>query len=89
MKEYKIENNTLFFECPSCSDFVIVMKDEINCSIFRHGVYKDSGMQIDPHMPKEQCEKLHISNMIYGCSNPFKIIIKNGDYFNVIKCEYI
>ena len=56
----------IYIQCPHCGiDIEIV---EINCGIFICGVDKN-GKQIDPHLPKEQCEKL---NDIYGCKNSFK-----------------
>ena len=42
--------------CPHCSEFIIIAK--LNCGIFRHGIYKDDGKQIDPHLCKEECEEL-------------------------------
>lgn len=33
---------------PQCSTPIIVCTKEINCAIFRHGVMKETGLQIDP-----------------------------------------
>ena len=66
--------------CPWCNMPIEVV--QLNCSIFRCGVYKDSWCQIMPHLPKEECDKL--VNVIWGCSRPFRII--NG---KVEKCDYI
>ena len=63
-------------ECPHCKECIIIEK--INCAIFRHGVLKSNGQQIDPHSAKELCEYYVKNNLIYGCGNPFKIIIKNS-----------
>ena len=38
--------------CPNCNEFIIVEK--LNCGIFRHGILKETGKQIDPHLSKEQ-----------------------------------
>ena len=71
-----------YVNCPHC--LLIVEIREINCSIFRHGVYKLNYRQIDPHLNKEQCDYLFNNNLIYGCGKPFRII----DNIAVI-CDYI
>lgn len=73
-------------ECPHCKEYIIIEK--INCSIFRHGVLKSTGQQIDPHSAKELCKYFIKNNLIYGCGNPFKIILKNGEFETEI-CGYI
>ena len=88
-KEYTIENNFLIFECPNCGETIIVNKYEINCSIFRHGILKISGEQINPHLPKDECDKLYLSNSIYGCSKPFRILMKNEELYSVVESDYI
>jgi hypothetical protein len=72
--------------CPHCNDQTIIEK--LNCGIFRHGSYKLSGKQIDPHTSKEVCDDLINNNLIYGCGKPFKIVIIN-DIFIAEICEYI
>lgn len=76
----------LIIICPYCSDCILIQ--QLNCKIFRHGVYKDSGKQINPHMKKEKCDLLKNQNKIYGCGKPFMIIIENNDY-KAIECDYI
>ena len=67
-------------KCPHCDMSIII--EEVRCGIFRCGIYKDTFQQVDPHLPKEECDKL--GNTIYGCSKPFQIIN------NIIsKCDYI
>ena len=61
-----------YVNCPHCLSIVEIQ--EINCSIFRHGVYKLNYWQIDPHLNKEQCDYLFNNNLIYGCGKPFCII---------------
>jgi hypothetical protein len=67
--------------------------EELNCKIFRCGIYKNNFEQIDPHLNKEECDRLYNNGLIYGCSKPFmvNITIKNDnnvDYESVI-CDYI
>ncbi len=59
-------------ECPHC--LMMIEITEINCAIFRHGVYKKNNKQINPHMSKADCDKLFNQGKIYGCGKPFKII---------------
>ena len=66
--------------CPHCDMPIII--EELNCGIFRCGIYKDTFKQVDPHLSKEECDKL--GDTIYGCGKPFQY--RN----NVIsKCDYI
>lgn len=78
--------------CPHCKDTVII--EQLNCCIFRHGVFKDSGQQISPHAPKLECDNLFENNLIFGCSKPFQIVKDETDPSNIQKmkvviCEYI
>lgn len=72
----------MIIKCPNCGEYVII--DEINCGIFRHGMYKDTLEQINQHETREKCESLLRENKIYGCGKPFMI---KGD--EIKKCEYI
>jgi hypothetical protein len=72
--------------CPSCSQPVIIA--EINCAIFRHGIYKHTGQQIDPHAKKEVCDLLIERGEINGCGKPFRLEMKNGEFVAVV-CDYI
>lgn len=87
MNEVKIVDETLVFECPHCNEEVIVLRAEINCAIFRHGVIKHNFEQVNPHLPKHECDKLFAENIVYGCCKPFEIIIKDDKYY-VVQCEY-
>lgn len=73
-------------ECPHCKDLIIIEK--LNCGIFRHGQYKNTGKQVGPHSSKEKCEALIKNNAIYGCGKPFQIVIENNIKL-VKKCGYI
>jgi hypothetical protein len=61
--------------CPNCNDILII--SELNCSIFRHGIYKKTNTQMDQHLSEEMCHKLIETNQIYGCGKPFQIIIQD------------
>jgi hypothetical protein len=72
--------------CPHCSNLIIIEK--INCAIFRHGIFKENGNQIDPHSSKDLCEYYIKQNIIYGCGKPFRIILLNNQLQTEI-CDYI
>ena len=76
----------LIIQCPHCQEFIIIL--EINCGIFRHAIFKTNEQQIDPHTPKNVCDKYIQDNLIYGCGKPFQIISKDGIFITQI-CEYI
>jgi hypothetical protein len=84
-KDDKIE---IYVTCPHCEQEILIMSNEVNCAIFRHGAYKKTGKQIKPHETKEVCEKLVEDNLIYGCGKPFKIFKKDSKYEAEI-CGYI
>jgi hypothetical protein len=83
----------MFIECPHCKQAIEVV--ELNCRIFRCGIYKSTFKQVDPHLPKDQCDKLAEHGTIYGCGKPFQIVDRQemGDkgepMYNVVVCEYI
>lgn len=72
--------------CPHCQ--IPFIMEKLNCGIFRHGIYKDSNKQMNPHSSEEICKKVVQENLIYGCGKPFQIVQEN-DGFTVTKCDYI
>lgn len=79
----------IMITCPSCNALVVVDPCEVNCKIFRHGVMKDTGTQIDPHLAKEGCDKLATEGLIYGCGKPFKLERKDCTNWEAVLCDYI
>ena len=67
-------------ECPYCKIGIEIV--EVNCAIFRCGIYKDTFQQIPPHLPKKECDA--IVDKIYGCGRPFKLV--DG---KLVPCDYI
>lgn len=76
------------FICPHCKDISIVQKDEVYCKIFRHGAYKKDLSPINPHTPKEECDKLANDGLIYGCGKPFRFVGEHPNFIIEI-CPYI
>lgn len=90
-----IENDKAYiFECPNCDCMVLVMENEVNCQIFRHGIMKDTYMQMNPHAPGYECKALKDGDLIYGCGKPFKLICESDTcnmYFRMthaITCQF-
>ena len=81
------------FKCPhcqedeNCQDGILVYLKDINCAIFRHGAYKDSGKQMPPHAPKNECDRLAKEDKIIGCGKPYEIVKIDGEY-KIQKCDY-
>lgn len=67
--------------CPWCNQYIII--EELNCGIFRHAIMKN-GKHVHPHATKEECDFLVMTNQIWGCGKPFRII--NGC---AEKCDYV
>ena len=61
----------MFIYCPSCK--VPIEIEAVNCGIFRCGVYKVTGAQLDPHATQAVCENAVKANMIWGCGKPFSL----------------
>lgn len=84
------EDQTYVFECPHCYMQVQVGINEVNCSIFRHAVYKTTGEQVSPHLPEVMCRELMKKGIVYGCAKPFKLSRGiSGMVERVEICEYI
>ena len=43
-----------------------LIKNDFNCMILRHGSYKGTMLNINPHLNKEECDRLFQNNEIYG-----------------------
>lgn len=72
-----------WIKCPHCN--ISIEIQELNCRIFRCGIFKHNLEQIPPHSPKEFCDKIVEEDEIYGCGKPFKI----NDKFKIEICDYI
>ena len=83
-----MENEAISIKCPHCNEFISINLLDINCAIFRHGVFKDTLESIPPHSTKEYCEQLVEREYIFGCGKPFRLIIENNEYKTEI-CDYI
>jgi hypothetical protein len=73
--------------CPHCQEFIII--DKLNCGIFRHGVLKKSGKQINPHSSKSECNNYIKKKMIIGCGKPFKVYEDSEGQIKIEICDYI
>lgn len=88
--KYNSTDKCYIFQCPHCEIYTQVPINEINCQIFRHGIMKSNGCQVNPHASKEDCDDLIIKNLVYGCCKPFKMYRgTDGSYEYVDICNYI
>ena len=78
-----------FFICPHCDGDIVVHHSELNCCIFRHGVYTTNYQQIDPHLQESECNRLFEQGLIYGCGRPFRIVKNNNEDLVIEICDYI
>ena len=76
-----------FICCPHCSQACEII--ELNCKIFRCGIYKRTMQQMDPHAPKALCDALAATGQIYGCCKPFQIVQDASGALVAVKCDYI
>lgn len=76
--------NYIFVTCPYSDCSIKIEIIEINCAIFRCGICKENGQQINPHLSKEECDTLKKEDKIWGCGRPFKLVNNT-----LVKCEYI
>ena len=83
INEIRIENDHYVFNCPYCDISCIVHINEVNCKIFRCGVFTDTFQQINPHAGKEECENYVLNNRIYGCGKPYMMSIGSMVVFPV------
>lgn len=80
-----IESQSMYyFKCPNCQGLCQVHTTDIKCGIFRHAIYKSNNEFIHPHTTEDDCKKLKMSNLVYGCAKPFKF-----DGKTVEICGYI
>lgn len=73
----------MIVDCPHC--LVTIEIEELNCKIFRCGIRKSDGVQINPHLDKAECDRLSENNEIYGYGKPFRIDASG----NAVMCDYI
>lgn len=75
--------------CPHCNQLIEIIA--INCAIFRCGVMRQTGEQVNPHASKIECDRLFEQGLIYGCGKPFRVIqdLSNPSMHQAIPCDYI
>jgi hypothetical protein len=75
----------LLVECPWCK--ITIEVSELNCRIFRCGIFKDTLKQLEAHASQERCQA--VLNKIYGCGRPFQVVQRPSGLEEAIKCDYI
>ena len=77
----------IIVQCPHCGGDVII--EQLNCKIFRHGIFKKDGKQINPHASKEDCDKWLEKELIFGCGKPFRVVAQEEKTYKAEICDYI
>ena len=80
--------DSVIVKCPHCNLMIFVYLKEFNCRIFRHGIYKHNLQQIDPHLPKVECDRLKSNDLIIGCGKPFMLVDTSTETI-AVKCDYV
>jgi hypothetical protein len=62
----------MFTHCPKC--FSALELVEINCGVFRCGIFKKSFESISPHATKGDIMEWLSQDLIYGCGTPLELI---------------
>lgn len=75
----------ILVNCPHCNEPIIIYKEDINCKVFRHAIYKKSMKPVNPHLSESKCNSLVKSKKIYGCCKPFKL----NESYEAEVCDYI
>lgn len=75
----------IIITCPHCTELILIYRQDINCRIFRHAVYKQTNEQVNPHLDKLSCDQLIEHEMVHGCCKPFRLSLENIPEI----CEYI
>jgi len=78
----------IYLSCPHCEGQIQVNTTEINCGIFRHGIYKKNWTGLNPHETKSECERLVRTGEVFGCAKPFRLVYENREV-RVERCDYI
>lgn len=75
------------FNCPHCDIFIEVEHNQVNCQIFRCGVYKHNNTQVNQHLNKSTCDELSNGGKVWGCCKPFRFFHGEQPYVDI--CDYI
>lgn len=87
MEQDEFPAQTIMVECPHCGGSILIFRTELNCRIFRHAVFKASGVQINPHTAKDICDLYREQGHILGCGKPFEVVCIGGKEI-AQACEY-
>ena len=77
----------MIVSCPHCNQYIEII--ELNCKIFRCGIFKKTFQQIDPHLAKLDCIRLYENGEIYGCGKPFRAETRADGIIICVICDYI
>lgn len=88
-------NKIYLLTCPHCDGNIQIQENQINCSIFRHAIWKNPVREMktpfNPHAPKKEVDAALKNGEIFGCGKPFKFkyINKTTKRGKLVECDYI
>lgn len=77
-------------KCPHCNEYIEIL--EINCAIFRHAAFKETGEQVGAHETREHLEEWEKEGRLVGCGKPFRLVRSSSEEtgeYTAETCEYI
>lgn len=81
----------IIVSCPHCHGMVLI--EQLNCKIFRHGVFEGTYQQIPPHASEQECTTWFKTKQIVGCGKPFKLQLNNNnnnqEKWEAVVCDYV
>jgi hypothetical protein len=78
MSDIFVDKDIFRYKCPHCDLWTEVPEKDLNCKIFRHGVYKSNFHPINPHASQEEIAR--IKDTILGCGGPHQIYCEDGKW---------
>lgn len=80
-----VQDGWLIYTCPHCGQFITTSVNEINCTIFRHGI-TEAG-QIGQHLSEEQAQATLASNAKkYGCGKQYLLERQTNGNYRAVTC---
>ena len=86
---YDPDTKVFTYSCPHCEGIIITEYNQLNCKIFRHGVFIDTLKQIGCHANKIECDKIEKTILFMDVGNhmKLKLAIKNIKFIMFINAN--
>ncbi len=75
-------NINIILECPYCYETITLYEPNLlKMRFFRHGIFKNTGLWINPYVSNVVFDRYILNKKIAGCGKFFKIIYKDNKYY--------